>query len=62
MMTHFTSFCHCKRYVVHCEDYLGLGGLDEALVEVVRAHRVGQLAEVHLQQRGHAVDVLKDNY
>ena len=40
---------------------LRLGGLDEALVQVVRAHRVGQLAEVHLQQGGHAVDALDDN-
>ena len=43
---------------MHCEAYLSLGGLDEALVEVVGAHRVRQLAEVHLEQGGHAVDVL----
>ena len=37
-----------------------LYGVDELAVELVGAQRIGQLAEVHLEQRGHCVHVLPD--
>ena len=49
-------------YITHHNQSLvfgRLGSLDKFVVQVVGAHGVGQLAEVHLEQGGHGVDVLQ---
>lgn len=44
----------------HSEMIRSLDGVDELVVELVGAQRVGQLAEIHFEQRGNGVHILSD--
>ena len=52
-------------YLSHAKDSEMVGslnGVDELAVELIGAQRIGQLAEVHLQERRYGVHVLPDGF